>query len=201
MTNSSQGIIRPSRWQIALLALVAAGLALALALPGSASAGTVSCHGQTRAVDPATAPPIRNPLGYVFTCNERIISYSIVANRAVDYFDPEVEVFIGNPEKGNVSSEAFSCEGPIPGNGFGCTGSAAAPNAEGPRVVDGSLALNRNACRRHARGAGFRAWLIVTTVQTNPVNQKMFTISSEPFRLAGPGCKKAAKKPARQRAR
>ncbi len=191
MSNRSQGITQPSRWQIAFLGLLAAGLALLFALPGNAAASTVTCKGKTLASDPETGPPIDNSLEYLFTCNEKVVSYSVIANRGVDYFDPEVEVFIGPAAKGNVSSESFGCEGPIPGNGFGCKGTASAPDADGPRFVSGAFGFDQDPCGRHAKGAGLKTWVVVTTQELD-ASGKSFIISSEPFRLSGPGCKAKA---------
>lgn len=193
MSHRSQGITQRSRWQIAFLGLVAAGLALLFALPGNAAASTVSCKGKTFASDPDTGPPIDNPLEYQFSCSEKVLAYSVISNRGVDYFDPEVEVFVGPPENGNVSSESFGCEGPIPGNGFGCKGSAQVPGADGPRFVSGALGLEEDPCGKHAKGAGFKAWVVVTTQQLD-ASSKTFLISSEPFRLYGPGCKTKPRK-------
>lgn len=196
MTNSSRGIIQRSRWQLAGLALAAACFAMLIALPGSASASTVTCIGKTLQSDPATGPPIENPLGYRFTCSEKIIAYSFIANRSVDYFDPEVEVFVGKPQDGNVSNEAFGCEGPIPGNGFGCKGSATPDQGASlsSRYIDGNLGLSADPCAKHAKGAGFKSWIVVTTQQLDSKGTP-FTISSEPFRLGGPSCKAAGGAP------
>jgi hypothetical protein len=190
VTNTIRGSRRRSRLGVGALVAAIGCIAAVAAFPGGAAASTVSCKGKTL---PDKTAPVENVLDYRFTCSEQVNAYTIVTNRSVDYFDPEVEVFIGKPEDGNVSNDSFGCEGPIPGNGIGCKGKASAPDATGPRFVEGAIGLGSDPCARHAKGAGFKAWLVVTTQQTD-LTGKPFTISSEPFRLFGPGCKAAARR-------
>jgi len=191
VTNTSGGTRRRSRLGVGALIATLGCLAAVAAFPGGAAASTVTCKGKTvKAQDPSNQ--VENLVDYRFTCNEKVMAYSVIVNRSVDYFDPEVEVFIGKPEDGNVSpTDSFGCEGPIPGNGIGCKGTASQPDATGPRFVDGGIGLEANPCARHAKGAGFKAWLVVTT-QEQDATGKPFLISSEPFRLFGPGCKAGA---------
>jgi hypothetical protein len=86
-------------------------------------------------------------------------------------------------------TDSFGCEGPIPGNGVGCKGSAEGPDADGPRFEVSSIGIEQNPCARHAKGAGLKTWLVVETQPTDPVKGTPYLISSEPFRLSGPGCK------------
>jgi hypothetical protein len=189
VTNTIGGSRRSRLGLAGLVAAIGTFAALA-AFPGGASASSVTCKGKTQLPSKADRT-VDNQLEYRFTCNEKIVSYSIIANRSVNYFDPEVEVFIGKPENNNVSpTDSFGCEGPIPGNGIGCKGSASQPDADGPRFVDGSIGLEPNPCARHAKGAGLRTWLVVETQPTDPVKGTPYLISSEPFRLNGPGCGK-----------
>jgi hypothetical protein len=90
--------------------------------PGSASAtNTIECLGKTaKTDDPAT-------LDYTFRCSEDITGYSIVTNRLLAGFEPEVLVTAGtsaDPAQG----ESFGCEGAIPGFGESCIGKASAWN-------------------------------------------------------------------------
>jgi len=189
VTNTIGGSRRRSRLGVGALVAALGCLAAVAAFPGGAAASSVSCKGKTLKEQD---DQVENKLDYRFTCNEKVMAYSIITNRSVDYFDPEVEVFIGKPEDGNVSpTDSFGCEGPIPGNGIGCKGTASAPDSTGPRFVDGAIGLESNPCARHAKGAGFKAWFVVTTQQLD-ASSKPFLISSEPFRLYGPGCKAAA---------
>ena len=197
MTNTT-GSTRSRVGLVALLAAIGCLAALA-AFPGGAAASSVNCKGKLQIPSAADAT-VDNQLDYAFTCSEKIVSYSIIANRSVNYFDPEVEVFIGRPEKNNVSAtESFGCEGPIPGNGIGCKGSAEAPDAAGPRFVDGAIGTEQNPCARHAKGAGLRSWVVVETQPTDPVKGTPYLISSEPFRLYGPGCSKTGRSHAHHR--
>ena len=189
VTNTT-GSRRSRLGLVALLAAIGSVAAIA-AFPSGASASLVTCHGKT-VRPPADEQVVDNQLNYEFTCNDKIVAYSIIVNRSVNYFDPEVEVFYGRPSKDQISpTESFGCEGPIPGNGFGCKGSAGTPDDLGARWIEGGLGTDQKACARHAKGNGFKTWLVVTTQETNPVTQAPFLISSEPFRLYGPGCSKA----------
>lgn len=189
MTNTSGGSRSRSRLGVGGLVATLGCLAAVAAFPGGAVASSVNCKGKTINVKD---DQVENRVDYRFTCSEKVMAYSIIVNRSVDYFDPEVEVFVGKPEDGNVSpTDSFGCEGPIPGNGIGCKGTASAPDSAGPRFVDGGIGLETNPCARHAKGAGFKAWLVVTTQQLD-ASSKPFLISSEPFRLYGPGCKAGA---------
>lgn len=183
MTHSTVGTIRPSRWHLAGLAIIAVSASLLFgALPGTASASTVNCKG--KATLGITDNDAENAQTYQFTCSEAVVAYTIVTNRSTDYFTPDVSVYLGNPSGGNVISDAFQCEGPFPGNGFGCKGGASAPDATGPRFVVGGLATSVDPCAKHGKGAGYKVWVVVTTQENDGVN-KPFYISSEPFRLGG----------------
>jgi hypothetical protein len=91
--------------------------------PGSASASnTIDCLGKTTksADDPAT-------LDYTFRCSEAITGYTIVTNRLLAGFEPEVLVTAGTSAD-PAPGESFGCEGAIPGFGESCIGKASAWN-------------------------------------------------------------------------
>ena len=93
-------------------------IAIALALPSTASAADVSCKGHiSKAQDDED---FENALGYTFACTGRIVGYMIVSNRELDTFDTEIEVF--DAAGALVSADSFVCEGEIPGSGIGCYG-------------------------------------------------------------------------------
>jgi hypothetical protein len=190
-----------TRSRMGLLALLAAigCFAACAAFPGGAAASTVTCHGKTSPTDSADAV-VKNQIDYAFTCTEPIMSYSIIVNRSVTYFNTETQVFFGRPEKDQISpTESFGCEGPIPGNGIGCKGHTDPADALGNRWVVSSIGTDQNPCARHAKGDGFKAWVVVTTQEADATG-KPFLISSEPFRLYGPGCSKTGQAHHRLRA-
>jgi len=100
---------------IALLGLL---MAIALTVPGAASAANIECSGHV-AVGTATED-FENPLDYRFACTGRIVSYMIVTQREIDLFDTEIEV---HDAAGTIiPADGFACEGDFPGFGFGCVG-------------------------------------------------------------------------------
>jgi hypothetical protein len=97
--------------------------------PGSASASnTIDCLGKTaKTDDPAT-------LDYTFRCSEAITGYSIVTNRLLAGFEPEVLVTAGTSED-PAQGESFGCEGAIPGFGESCIGKASAWNWAHSQII------------------------------------------------------------------
>ena len=157
-------------------------------LPGGAAASTVTCKGKTaKAQDPSNQ--VENLVDYRFTCNEKVIAYSVIVNRSVDYFDPEVEVFSDRQARGRRrvpdgllrlrrtdSRQRHRLQGH--GEPAGCHRPALRRRGDRPRGQP---------LREAREGAGFKAWLVVTTQELDATG-KPFLISSEPFRLYGPGC-------------
>lgn len=100
--------------------LLLAGLvALALAaVPGDASAANLTCRGHTSLGQ--VTEDADNPLDYRFACTGRIVGYTLISDRELDYFDPELEV---TDAAGTVvPTDSFGCEGDIPGFGINCLG-------------------------------------------------------------------------------
>jgi hypothetical protein len=112
-------------------------LVMAALLVGAqvAAANSVECAG---AVKPDGAGK-NNALAYNLSCSEDIKGFSIVSNMSVAEFSTEVVVVDGTgaPAQG----QQFRCEGPIPGDGFGCTGTASAGN-----LITGKTATEANRC-------------------------------------------------------
>ena len=119
--------------------LVALGLAVGLlglsVMAGTASAGSVVCNGAVNVDEEHAA---ENSLKYGIKCTEDIQGYSIVSNRSIGYFGTEVSVLAGTEV---AEGEAFTCEGAIPGSGFGCYGKMTAGN-----TVEGTLGTTEELC-------------------------------------------------------
>lgn len=108
-------------------------MAIALALPGSASAANLTCKGHTeKAKD---TEDFENAMDYVFACTGRILGYMVVSNRELDAFDTEIEVT--DPAGAIVPADGFACEGDIPGFGVGCFGNYSTNN-----VVRGTMSVS-----------------------------------------------------------
>jgi len=174
--------------QIAVRPRFAAGIAslgvlmaLALSLPGAASAGVVTCRGHIEAVK--ALEDFDNPLEYTFGCTGRIVGFMIVSNQEINGFDTELEVFDG--AKAVVGSNGFACEGDIPGMGVGCVGTYTSNN-EVKGLFDVS---ERPACREPR----VRATLVVVEESFDVVTGAPRKVStgtmSGPFDLGRPqGC-------------
>lgn len=145
----------PSRHRSFIAVALPAVLAAILLVPAAASANSVRCRGT---VAPQTAKSAE--LDYVFTCSEEIKGYSVISNMAVTEFSTTADV-LDRTSNDPVSGQTFSCEGPIPGDGFGCTG-----GAQNPNWVAGSFAVEGRRC---AGGRNrLRAWLVAIDAADKP---------------------------------
>jgi hypothetical protein len=110
------------RMRVLLAALALGGCALAL-LVGSAGAATpapsaVTCSGHAdRGVDP-TAP---DQLDIAFGCSGDIRRFTVISSAPIGGFAVSAEVY-DHTTQAIVETDSFFCEGPIPGDGFNCTG-------------------------------------------------------------------------------
>jgi hypothetical protein len=160
----------------------------ALLLPGAASANdTVLCGGK---LTKATVATVEHPLEYAFHCrgsnpdaSGTITSFSIAVNRRIDYFSPDT---VGYDQSGEATDEAFSCQGAVPGWGFGCSGG---DGMVAGHTMTGTFAPIKQACAL-SQGSKLMAWVSVTSTQTNHVKGTTYTDNSGPFRLQGPSCPK-----------
>jgi hypothetical protein len=130
-------ITLPHRNLVPALA-VAFSLALGCLLVGAtaASANTVTCAG---GVKPSTTAKDKSILDYSFSCSEDLKAYSIVSSMSLGEFS--TETVVTDATGGPVSGQAFRCEGDIPSDGFGCSGTATGGN-----VVTGHMATESNRC-------------------------------------------------------
>jgi hypothetical protein len=122
---------------------------------GSASAtNTIRCKGATAL---GTKSRTTHEVNYQFTCSEPITAFGIATNRGIDAFDPETLV-LNQSDKSPVNGESFGCEGPIPGFGFSCVGTAG-----NPRLVQGGFTTSSAVCSKKA--GKLRSLLYVTDSQ------------------------------------
>jgi hypothetical protein len=157
------------------LGLVLVGL---LVGPSAASANSVECEGFT-----APTAPTSSTLDYRFTCNEEIKAFSVISNLEVGEFSTVADVF--DPATGDpISGETFNCEGPIPGNGFGCSGYAIWAHQ-----IAGQMGIDQPRCV--AGRNKLRAWVVAVDMKD---------ASSGPMPLRSSSCPRAAK-PAKHRKR
>lgn len=157
-----------------------AGAAL-LAIPGGASAAVQpNCSGKLGLNKNTPAGP--HGVTYSFKCDRDFQAYAIVSSKKLDYFTPDPVVF--EPGGDPSSSDKFACEGPIPGDGFGCPGVGTAGNS-----VVGMFATVKGAC-----DPAVRAWVTVTFQDENAAEPPVpFTSQTHPFALKRPaGCPKAS---------
>jgi hypothetical protein len=111
--------------QNAVLPRFAAGIAslgllfaVALTLPGAASAATLTCRGHTSVG--TASEDFDHPLDYSFGCTGRIVGFMIIGSHELSGFTNDVEV---HDSAGTlIPTDGFQCEGDIPGSGFGCIG-------------------------------------------------------------------------------
>jgi hypothetical protein len=180
--NASRGVPQCGRRAryLGALSLVAACAAV-FAIPGGASASSVTCGGQLSLERDSDSGP--HGVRYHVRCTEKILGYSIHVSKKTDHFttDPVVLQPNGDPAE---DGKAFFCEGPIPGPGFGCPGEMSPPN----RIV-GSFSTVPARCN-----PAVRAWATVTTEQLTASGSPFITIS-HPFGLKPPeGCTSPAKR-------
>lgn len=141
--------------------------------PSAASASTgVDCWGGV-----APTAKKQTELTYHVTCSDTIKSFSFVSSLEIGEFSTTADVFDPST-KLPVEGETFACEGPIPGDGFGCSG-----NANPPHMIIGTVALDQARCVK--RRNKLRAWVVA--VDTTGA-------STGPFGLSVPRCPKKVTK-------
>jgi hypothetical protein len=106
----------------AAIALSAGALAL---VAGPARAATpppsaVTCSGHA---DRGTDPTAPDSVDVAFGCSGDIRSFTVISSAPIGGFEVSAEVYDHNTQA-IVETDSFFCEGPIPGDGFNCTGAA-----------------------------------------------------------------------------
>jgi hypothetical protein len=134
--------VSPLRRRIALAGALGALAAGALALPGAAAANTDNtvCRGSLKAGEKSA--DFENPLAYRIACSNYITSYSLVMpGRSI--IGMETEVFgLHNTTGEVIPTDAFSCNGDVPGWGINCVGTYGG----GYNVLPGQVDLDGDVC-------------------------------------------------------
>jgi len=164
----SLGGERGSRFGFLFALTLAAGLLGMSLMAGSASAGSVSCGGT---IKPNAEALAENALTYNFKCSEDIQGYSVITNRELGFFG--TDIIVTTPEGEVSGTEAFTCEGAIPGNGTGCYGKMLAGNS-----VTGDIATTDELCEAATQP---KFWIVAMTTQYK--KDVPFSLTSEPFSL------------------
>jgi len=170
----------------------AAAIGIGLLVAGSAQAATLECDGSVHSKPGSKSS---RAFEYDLSCTSPqgnqdfptvVDAYSIVSTKAVLGFGSEV--IVTDPEGEAVpSGESFGCEGPFPGDGFGCNGKMSLGN-----TATGELTLAQNPCGRKGIKTPFRVWAVAAADKISDTEVHTKTIS-EPFKLAVPKCPKPGK--------
>ena len=160
-------------------------MAVALTLPGVASAATLTCRGHTQLG--TASEDFDNPLDYSFGCTGRIVGYMIIGDHELNGFTNDVEVH--NAAGAMIPTDGFQCEGDIPGHGFGCVG---AYSTNG--TVKGTFDVSERAACVEPR---FHATLVVVAETIDGVTgapkKSSLGAMGGPFDLGRPhGCPKSS---------
>jgi hypothetical protein len=159
------------------VAALAAAVAGVILLPGAASASSVRCSAElTEAKEIVGFPGEENGLDYELFCNEPMKGFSVISNERLFYFSPEVGGF--TPD-GTESGELFSCEGDIPGYGFGCRALGSANEVAASNRFRGQI-VTASPCPEWRGQPRLRLWLTATTTQLTATGTPFIT-SSQPF--------------------
>ena len=136
-----------SRLGIALTALAAlAAVAVLLnhtAAPTAAdqNPNNMLCKGHIAKGKPDPDDPDSGVVEYAFACSQPISGYSVLPDHQATGY--ETEIFGSDPKtKDVIATDAFSCNGDIPGWGINCTGTTTA----GWHVVSGTFTVDGDVC-------------------------------------------------------
>jgi hypothetical protein len=166
---------------VVLVALAAASIGVLAFGTGTASASTVQCIGGVTFTD--KIPDTPRGLEYTLKCDQDIKAFSIYSTKQLAYFSTEV---IATDDAGNGGGGLASCEGPIPGYGFGCnSGTSSTAHITNNYTLTGQVATLGPACDHN--GPDTRLFASVTSTDLT-ASGAGYTTSSQPFRLKGPDC-------------
>jgi hypothetical protein len=113
------------RGRVLLAAAIALSACAFALVAGSARAATpapsaVTCSGHADRGNDPTAP---DRVDVAFGCSGDIKSFTLISSAPIGGFEVSAEVF-DHVTQAIVETDSFFCEGPIPGDGFNCTGGA-----------------------------------------------------------------------------
>lgn len=175
------------RGRVLLAAAVALGWCALAILAGPARAATpapsaVTCSGHADRGNDPTAP---DRVDVAFGCSGDIRSFTVISSAPVGGFEVSAEVF-DHVTQAIVETDSFFCEGPIPGDGFNCTGAAHAG-----KDVKTSFETFDPICSTTEVSAPLRLHVVISDANG---------ATAGPFRLRGPE-RCAPPKPAKPAAR
>ncbi len=148
---------------VLLAGALAAGPARAATPPPSA----VTCSGHAdRGLD-ATTP---DQIDVAFGCSGDIKSFTVISSAPVGVFAVSAEVYEHTTQA--ILDDSFFCEGPIPGDGFNCTGGAHAG-----KDVKTSFETNAPVCSDTEVNVPLKLYVVVSDANG---------ATAGPFRLRGP---------------
>jgi hypothetical protein len=137
-----------SRMGIAL-AVVAALAATAVLLnhsavpaPADQNPSNTLCKGHVTKGKPDPDDPTSGVVEYMFACSQPITGYSILPDHQATAYETEV---FGTDAKTKevIPTDAFSCNGDLPGWGVNCTGSTAGPWS----TLTGTFTMEGDVCK------------------------------------------------------
>jgi hypothetical protein len=186
------GFNRPRWARRPTLALVLAAGLLGVVLwsPGTSSAASIFCAGNTTPTD--LVPEEKFAVEYDFGCTDEIKAYTILSNKQLSFFQPEVGVF--DETTGEPAGLLMFCEGNIPGFGFACSFRNSSGVVPGSKRVHGELSLSKSPCTASSgkkKSEKWKLWVIVATIQQSPTT---FTTTSDPWPIGTGGCGNGNKK-------
>ena len=144
-------------------------------------------------------PGDKHAVEYDFACTEDLKAFTIISNRALHYFEPEVQVF--DAGTGAPAGLLMFCEGAVPGPGFACSFRSSSGYAPANFRIRGELSPQKDPCAssKKAKGKGraskksgspWRLQLVVATVQ-GTLTGGTFTTTSDPFVIPTTPCGKS----------
>lgn len=177
---------------VALAALVAGTLALISSLGAQPSRAAVNdnqitCKGFVHSGEVDDANPDLYQAEYRIRCNQAITGYSLFIG-AQQVQALETEVFPQLADGSPVSTDSFSCNGDLPGNGVNCVGKYSDLSG----IITGKFATEQPIC---AAGHRIEPILTVAKASVSSANAAVLAISG-PFTLGQPSdCKGKKNKP------
>ena len=170
------------RARVAIAALGAIAGCILLAPGGAAAAEAPLCGGELEINNEISGIEPPGGLSYKFNCNSQVVGFGILSSRQVDYFS--TEVLVSDINSGEVTNEAFGCEGAFPSSGFGCRGVSNFGN-----FISGEFAIGRDPCQAaKSKTDRFKVWITATVTQFDSVTNKPFVAVTQPFQLKPPEC-------------
>lgn len=153
-----------------------------MVVPSEASASTVRCAGEvTRAAAPVPGfeDDAANALDYRFFCNENLRAFSFISGVELSYFTAELT---SEPTAESPTAANLSCEGPLPGYGFGCRALGSSNQVAYNQAISGQLETTKDPCPRFRDQEVPRFFITAATTQATTTGST-FQTSSEPMRL------------------